>query len=601
MQIVAALPVLLQRSVPLWYVTVCLLAVYVPGGPFMFMHMVTQRKKSFQARADKGKPAPPSEGVDFPLDEATNTRSTTIVNQGALVASLRGIEDAAADAAQKERNWRFGYAKHVVKNVELSCKSNANCLAIARQGLDYLHRNFVFVQPGDVGAKSMSVTEAMDKFADKKVFADTFTIVGNKKRDPKHDFTVPYQKFLANDVNNLKADALLKQLDQWVVNGTLEQDARDAVANMITQPEFHGAALKDKYFVLLGAGSAMGPLRVLLELGANVIAIDIDRDFVWKRLIDVARNSPGTMTFPIKKKASEIANDDDLAKSAGADLLKQAPQIATWIAAQQPGKQLVIGGYAYLDSALFVRLAIAMDAIMAKVLAKRSNAALAFLCSPTDVFVVENECRDAMVKRLATAPWWQKLLRAVGPKGMLTANAIPQVKGDDGSVFSIVDGLAVAQGPNYALAKRLQHWRCMLAREAGHVVSTNIAPSTATASVVHNPQFAAAYVGMGSFRPMEIVYQDLSNSVMTALLLNDVCNPHSAAQPKTKLGNQIRLFSKTSAHFGIWRMAFKCGSIGEVSAMIGYAKMYATYLVVLAAALAAGVAVLVQKGAPHKW
>jgi len=28
--------------------------------------------------------------------------------------------------------------------------------------------------------------------------------------------------------------------------------------------------------------------------------------------------------------------------------------------------------------------------------------------------------------------------------------------------FNIVDGIVVAQGPNYALAKRLQHWRAML-------------------------------------------------------------------------------------------------------------------------------------------
>ena len=33
--------------------------------------------------------------------------------------------------------------------------------------------------------------------------------------------------------------------------------------------------LSDQYVVLLGAGSAMGPLLVLLALGANVIAIDI--------------------------------------------------------------------------------------------------------------------------------------------------------------------------------------------------------------------------------------------------------------------------------------------------------------------------------------
>jgi len=34
----------------------------------------------------------------------------------------------------------------------------------------------------------------------------------------------------------------------------------------------------------------------------------------------------------------------------------------------------------------------------------------------------------------------------------------------------------------------------------GHTISSNIAPSTATASVVHNAQFAAAYGGMHLFK-----------------------------------------------------------------------------------------------------
>jgi hypothetical protein len=596
LQITRCLVPMLKSSVPEWYLTLVILLLYLPGGPFMFTHMMAQRKKSFKARSEKGLPPPPSKGVDFPLDVKSNTRSTTVVNQGAIAASLAAVDPAAGQAAAAEKNWRFGYAKHIVRNVELSCGSEQQCLAAAKAGLEFLHRNFEFVLPD---GKSISVDEAM------KTIRGTFhtmEIVGTKPRDPNFEFYVPYQKFGSKDVTNLKGKALQAQLDAWVKSGTIEADARDAVMNMVNKPEFCGAALKDKYFVLLGAGSAMGPLRVLLELGANIIAVDIDRDFVWKRLIEMARNSPGRMIIPLKKPSSEIKDDADLFKSAGADLLNDTPKICNWIKELVPGKQLVLGGYAYLDSALFVRLAIAMDAIMAGVLEVRKDAALAFLCSPTDVFVTENACRDAQKKALAEMPLWQKLLKLVLSKRMLTPNAIKQAKSADGKqTYSIVDGLAVAQGPNYALAKRLQHWRCMLARANGHTVSTNIAPSTATASVVHNPQFAAAYIGMGYFPPMEIVYQDLSNAVMTALLLNDVCNPASAANPKNDIGNQICLFSKTSMHFGIWRMAFKCGSIGEVSALIGYAKMYSQYLGAASIGVIALAGIFVQKGAPHLW
>ncbi len=42
---------------------------------------------------------------------------------------------------------------------------------------------------------------------------------------------------------------------------------------------------------------------------------------------------------------------------------------------------------------------------------------------------------------------------------------LPPVKSADGKdEFYINDGIVVQQGPNYALAKRLQHWRAMLAR-----------------------------------------------------------------------------------------------------------------------------------------
>lgn len=596
LQITRCLVPMLKGAIPEWYLTLAILLLYLPGGPFMFSHMMAQRKKSFKARLDKGVPPPPSKGIDFPLDTKSNTRSTTIVNQGAIAASLAAIDGAAGQAAAAEKNWRFGYAKHIVRNVELSCGSEEKCLAAAKAGLLYLHKNFEYVLPG---GNSISVDEAMKTI---KGTFNTMEIVGTKTRDPKFEFTVPYQKFGSKDVTNLKGKALLDQLDLWVKRGTIEADARDAVANMINKPEFCGSSLKDKYFVLLGAGSAMGPLRVLLELGANIIAVDIDRDFVWKRLIEMARNSPGRMIVPLKKPSSEIKDDADLFKNAGADLLNDTPKICNWIKELVPGKQLVLGGYAYLDSALFVRLAVAMDAIMAGVLEVRKDAALAFLCSPTDVFVTDNACRDAQKAQLAKTPLWQQALRMVLPKRMLTPNAIKQAQSADGkTTYSIVDGLAVAQGPNYALAKRLQHWRCMLARAAGHTVSTNIAPSTATASVVHNPQFAAAYVGMGYFRPMEIVYQDLSNAVMTALLLNDVCNPTSAANPKTDIGNEITLFGKTSMHFGIWRMAFKCGSIGEVSALIGYSKIYSQYLGAASISLIAIAGILVQKGAPHLW
>merc|ERR1719343_1384466 len=127
--------------------------------------------------------------------------------------------------------------------------------------------------------------------------------------------------------------------------------------------------------------------------------------------------------------------------------------------------------------------------------------------------------------------------------------------------LKFVDAVVCDQGPNYILAKRLQHWRAVVAHADGHIASSNVSPSTATSSVMSNASFAAAYGGMHIFRPMEVVYQELSLSVMGALLIHDLRNPQSAAQPSTPLAHPLCLFQATGFHGGIWRCAYTISTI----------------------------------------
>lgn len=126
----------------------------------------------------------------------------------------------------------------------------------------------------------------------------------------------------------------------------------------------------------------------------------------------------------------------------------------------------------------------------------------------------------------------------------------------------IVDAVVNDQGPNYILAKRLQHWRAVVSKEDGCLVSTNIAPATATASVVSNKLFALAYKGQHHFQPLEVSQQETSNAVMGMLLVNDLRNPLSVASPTKKLKNPMDLFAENSFHGGSWRCGFKYGTIG---------------------------------------
>jgi hypothetical protein len=559
----------------------------------MYFHMVAQRKRAGLARTQGALPPKKESGLVFPPGKRGD-RSTTEAGKEAFAASLDEIDKKLAETIRRERDWRFGYSRHVVNSVRSSLSSPENSLKSARAGLKHLHENFQFIRDG----KTTSFVDAMKNI---QGTFHTYTVKGTAPKQT-HEYVVPFKPYNSSGkLQDLKGDALLKQLDKWVEYGTIEPEARDAIAYCVKNPG--KLDLSDRYFVLLGAGSAMGPFYVLSALGANIIAVDINRPLIWKRLIEHIRTTSATITFPINKPEKDIKNDEDLYQAAGGDLFNQTPEIKNWLLKVHEGKPITVGGYAYLDGALHVQVSLAMDAIMEALYKTRKNVSLAYLCSPTDVFVIPDAARDAMVKNLERAPLWQKLISVITGGRLLKKNALPKVQTSSGASFSICDGLVVAQGPNYALAKRLQHWRAIVARDEGSTVSTNIAPSTATLSVVHNKQFAAAYGGMHLFKPMAIMYQETSNAVMGALLVHDIVNTESTANPAKSLRNPLELFAFGAFHGGIWRCAYKIDSIGAIAALSYYLDQYKAYLATFGA-VATGLAsysYLHGVPKPHTW
>lgn len=339
-------------------------------------------------------------------------------------------------------------------------------------------------------------------------------------------FEVPYKGRV------LSGDALKAQLTKWSSYGTIEPDAALALCSVAD----NGMNLADKHFVLFGAGSAMGPFNKLLEHGATVVCIDIPGAWggraadMWKRLIATARASSGTIIFPLTKDQKECANDDDLVKAIGCNLTEQTGEIYGWLTTVAPGKTLTVGNYTYLDGDLHVKLSIAADAIMRSLCATRPGTGIAFLCTPTDIHVVPEAARKAAEANYGMHPGrlLEALVQVMSFGTLLKKNALKPLKTSLGGTLSVVDGLSVAQGPNYALAKRIQHWRAMIAYEDGKgIVSSHIAPSTATLSVVSNKTFGWAYGGMPYFKPFEIFQQDTTNALMAGLLVYDVVDQTS--------------------------------------------------------------------------
>jgi hypothetical protein len=264
--------------------------------------------------------------------------------------------------------------------------------------------------------------------------------------------------------------------------------------------------LSDKYFVLLGAGSAMGPLQTLLALGANIIAIDLNRPAIWENLFNQTKNSPGTLYFPLRKPADEYKTEEEMTKEAGCNLFTEAPEIKNWLSDIVPNEPLVVGAYAYLDGPLHVKVSAAMDAIISELCVTRGpGLTIAYLCTPTDIHVITEAAYQEQIKNYRNAPSWLKFMELLG---FVHKNQMPEIKGKGGP-YKIVDGLVIQQGPNYSLAKRIQHWRAVVARSSGITVSSNVAPSTATQSVTSNKQFAAAYGALHLFTNGSILSKNI--------------------------------------------------------------------------------------------
>jgi hypothetical protein len=255
---------------------------------------------------------------------------------------------------------------------------------VAQAGLDQAYNVFQFVAPD---GSSVSLMEAMAAKNTEKFYAG---FVKGQGANDKKILEVPYKG------KTLSGQALKDQVQKWVEYGTIEPSAGEAIVGCVDNPGW--LDLSDRYFVLLGAGSAMGPFLVLMALGANVIAVDLDRSGIWERLITIARKSSGTLTFPMKVEQVNCDSDAALYEASGCNLFTQTPLIRDWLLELYPRKAFTVGCYAYLNGALHVQVSLAMDAICRDLSEKRKGTSLAYLCTPTDLHLVPKEAHEASLE-----------------------------------------------------------------------------------------------------------------------------------------------------------------------------------------------------------
>ncbi len=472
-------------------------------------------------------------GVVFPAGP-DGRRSTAAVGRAVVADALRPVDPVGARAAEQETNWRAGYLVHFRRLVEAGLASPEAALTIAGAGLDAVHGRLRVA--GEGGEQPLDVLRT----------APAGRVLGTREvtgqAEPERELTLPFHG------RRLRADELLRRLDTWVECGVLEQTAGDALRTVAAHPEW--LALPGRTVAVLGAGAEMGPLTALLRWGATVAGVDLPRPDLWRRVLDTARRGAGTLL---------VATEGDLPAGAGADLVREVPAVADWLAGL-PGEP-VLGNYVYADGATNVRVSAAVDALTLRLQAARPETALAFLATPTDVFAVPGDAVAQSVRNYAGRSRFGKLVGR--PLRTLSAGRLLQRAYVPGADPGVSDNLVAQQGPNYALAKRLQRWRATVARAAGTTVSMNVAPPTRTRSVVKNRALAAAYAGAHRFG-VEVFEPATSNVLMAALLVHDL---HTGGGPRHEHPWQDE--AHAAVHGGLWRTAYAPRSALGLAAVLG--------------------------------
>jgi len=469
-----------------------------------------------------------SEGVVFPLVDGG--RSTTVTGRGILADAARPVDPELAREIEQARDWRSRYVQLVRGLTAASAVTDEASKVIAEAGLTSMSSRMVFARDQETVAvrEAFSVPPA-ERHQTREVHGES---------EPVTELRVPYRG------RELRGTELLTQLGRWVKNGVVERSFATAVWRVAEHPEW--LALEGRQVAIVGAGAEMGPLEPLSRWGAHVIAIDLPRAQLWERITNVARGGAGTVTMPL-----------GAGGSPGLDVVHSLPEARAWLDEAATAEELVLGMYAYADGGLHVCATAAFDVLAGDLLEQRPGTGLAYLATPTDAFAV-----PADVVAHARAAYEHRGMRRVlqaplqlASRGRLFAPAYAA-----GSV--VADALVKQQGPNYALAKRLQRWRGVVTQARGRAVSFNVAPATWTRSVTKNRVLAAAYAGAHHFG-VEIFTPDTSRVLMAAMLVHDLHQtPSRDRHPET-------LFSDGAAHGGLWRAAYEPRSVLGLAALSG--------------------------------
>lgn len=502
---------------------------------------------------------------------------------GGSGASVRAVVAAAARGAGSEhgedialaverggKRWRDQYTGHLLDVQELMLSSAATCEQVAGAGLAALHREMLWhgkplreldvaaaASPGHFGTGVVEGTRASPEAFRLPVPRESAAATAQASVAARH----------AGIRVRSGAKDVLAEVRAWVREGLAEPNVAEAMAAvLLDRPE--ALDLRGQYFVVLGAGSQMGPTKTLLSLGATVVAVELPSSTAaWEDLFAFTRASAGRLLFPTRPGSGD-SEDGPQGPQPGADVVEDLPNLASWIATEavpSDARRLVVGSYLYLDGANFVRVAAASDFLGAAVRAMRPEAVLAYLCSPTEPYCVPAAAVSASAEASRTRMWTHPadgVLRAASLGSALLPNepaAVPE------SGLWLQDCYTPEQGPNYAFAKLIQRWRAVEAGPSGAVAA--VAPASLTRSVMSTPMVKMGILGCARFGIVPFL-PETANAIMTALLVHDLSPEAQPRRREAFAQNPLVLLQQSAVHGGTWRSPFKTSSTTKISVIV---------------------------------
>jgi hypothetical protein len=497
-------------------------------------------------------------GIVFPL-QSDGKRSSTVVGTDIVSAALEPLNTTWAQAAKTENYWRRNYPEHFYRLVEGGLKSEALAIASAQAALTTAWDRFSFVADSGSTVETSLNTAFQSRITSNSL--QTKIVQGEANSGPTQ-WRVPYKGGF------LQGQSLVDAISSWRERNIIEPSAATALLECAKHPEWFD--LSDRNLVLLGAGSEAGPFSWLLNWRANIYTVDLPRPAIWDRISRLTKAGNGRVFIP-----------EDANNTLGVNLTESPQSVAAWL--NSFNLPMDIAAHAYADGERHVRVVMACDFIQQAVLEHGrsidAQSSLAFMATPTDTFAVPEASALASQAAYAARPMMskglQRSLRLASGERFFQPNIETLISSAlvDGvsKRYGIADSLVLEQGPNYALAKRLQQWRAIVARSQGVRVSLNVAPSTTTSSVVKNPALAAGFAGADTFG-MEVFEPETTNALMAAMWVHDLRNPASSANPSTKLDHPYELFMQGANHGGLWTCAYRPRSALPFAAALGWVR-----------------------------